>query len=510
MKNKTISRRQFLRYLGYSGIFLTSGQLISACQPFSTPQPTPAVQGDPDIEIRLIAQPAAQQIFPGASTDIWHFHGEVIKGPKDSLITLPDTYLGPIFNLQKGVHLRVHFDNELPEASIVHWHGLHVPQEADGHPRFAVQTGETYTYDFKIMDRAGTYWYHPHPHGRTGPQVYAGLAGLFLIHDPAETALDLPSGENEQLLVIQDRTFDEQNQLIYSSVGMMDQIVGMLGDQIFVNGKPDYRLEVDPSVYRLRLLNGSNSRIYKLAWEDRTPIQVIGTDGGLLEKPLSRDYITLAPAQRIELWVDFGAWEPGNSIRMVNLPSSAPGGGQEFPIFTAEIGNTQGDTRSLPESFPTLEKLDPAQAVNADNPRVFELQMGMGMAWTINNRQFEMTDVADDENVQLGDLEIWEFVNQTGGGMGMAGVAQPHPMHIHGLQFKILDRQIDPNESEAYQTLRDGFVDEGWHDTVLVMPGERVRVLMQFSDYAGLFIYHCHNLEHEDMGMMRNYRVNSG
>lgn len=510
MKNKTMSRRQFLRYIGYGGILLTGGQIISACQPFSTPQPTPVVQGDPDVEIRLVAQPGEQQIFPGTSTDVWRFHGEVLKGPPDSLITLPDSYLGPIFNLQKGAHLRVHFDNELPEESIVHWHGLHVPQEADGHPRLVVKTGETYTYDFKIMDRAGTYWYHPHPHGRTGPQVYAGMAGLFLIHDDAEAALDLPSGEKEQLLVIQDRTFDEQNQLIYSTVGMMNQIVGMLGDQIFVNGKPDYTLEVDRSVYRLRLLNGSNSRIYKLAWEDGTPLQVIGTDGGLLEKPLMRDYVTLAPAQRIELWVDFGEWDSGQKINMVNLPSSAPDGGQEFSVFTAEIGNTQRETRELPESLPAHEKLDASQAVNADNPRVFELQMGMGMSWTINNRQFEMTDVANDEKVQLGDVEIWEFVNQAGGGMGMAGIAQPHPMHIHGLQFKILDRQIAPDEREAYQTLQEGFVDEGWRDTVLVMPGERVRVLMQFVDYTGLYVYHCHNLEHEDMGMMRNYRVNQG
>jgi len=512
MKNKPMSRRQFLRYLGYGGLFLTGGQLISACQPFSTPQPTPVVQGDPDVEIRLVAKPGEQQIFPGTPTQVWRFHGEVIQGPPDAIITLPDTYLGPIFNLQKGAHLRVHFENELPEVSIVHWHGLHVPQEADGHPRFVIQTGETYTYDFKIMDRAGTYWYHPHPHGRTGPQVYAGMAGLFLIHDDAESALDLPTGENDQLLVIQDRSFDEQNQLVYNTVGMMNQIVGMLGDQIFVNGKPDYVLEADRGAYRLRLLNGSNSRIYKLAWEDGTPLQVIGTDGGLLEEPQIRDYVTLAPAQRVELWVDFDAWDAGQTVKMVNLPSSAPDGGQKFSIFTAEIQNNSGTTRALPENFPVHEKLDLAQAVNAGNPRVFALQMGMGMAWTINDRQFEMTDVADNEKVQLGDVEIWEFVNQGGGGMGMgmAGVSQPHPMHIHGLQFKIIDRQIDSDEREAYQTLQEGFVDEGWHDTVLVMPGERVRVLMKFSDYAGLYVYHCHNLEHEDMGMMRNYRVQNG
>jgi FtsP/CotA-like multicopper oxidase with cupredoxin domain len=155
--------------------------------------------------------------------------------------------------------------------------------------------------------------------------------------------------------------------------------------------------------------------------------------------------------------------------------------------------------------------LDAAQAVNANAPRVFTLAMGRGMRWTINGRQFTMTDVARDERVQLGDIEVWEFYNQgsNGMGMGMGMMSQPHPMHVHGLQFKIVERWIDAGEESAYQSLKDGFVDEGWHDTVLVMPGERVRILMQFKDFSGLYLHHCHILEHEDMGMMRNYQVNA-
>jgi hypothetical protein len=119
-----------------------------------------------------------------------------------------------------------------------------------------------------------------------------------------------------------------------------------------------------------------------------------------------------------------------------------------------------------------------------------------------------MTEVASDERVQLGDTEVWEFANQVGGGVGMmGGMRQPHPMHVHGLQFKVLERQVDPGEEESYRTLQEGFVDEGWHDTVLVMPGERVKILMRYEDFTGLYLYHCHNLEHEDMGMMRNYQV---
>lgn len=509
MSNFVMDRRQFLRYLAYGGFFIAGQQWLSACNSFSSPQPTTVFQGDPDVEIRLIAKPDVQQIFPGSSTIIWRFQAEVLKGPPDTIISLPDSYLGPIFQIKTGTQLRVHFTNELPEKSIVHWHGLHVPDDADGHPRLAVDSGETYIYNFQVMDRAGTYWYHPHPHGRTGPQVYRGLAGFFLIHDDEEASLSLPINDKDLPIVIQDRTFDSDNQLVYNNVGRMSQILGMLGDQILINGQPNYKMDVDRGAYRLRLMNGSNSRIYKLAWGDGMPLTVIGTEGGLLEKPLVLNYVTLAPAQRIDLWVDFGMWEPGSQIRMVNLPSSAPRGDQEFPIFTASVQDSKQEINTLPQNFPPHEKLDAAQAVNATAPRIFELQMGMGMQWTINGRQFEMTDVARDERVQLGDIEIWEFINQGSAAMGMGAMSQPHPMHVHGLQFKILEREVDPREETAYNSLKDGFVDDGWHDTVLVMPGERVRILMQFKDFIGLYLYHCHNLEHEDMGMMRNYQVNN-
>lgn len=503
MSKAMINRRQFLRYLGYSGIFLAGQQILSACRPFINAGQTSEPKDEVDVEIQLVAKPDTQQILPGSPTNIWRYQGEVIKGPADNLVSLPGSYLGPIFNLKTGTHLRVNFVNELPEKSIIHWHGLHVPDSADGHPRLAVESGESYQYDFRVLDRAGTYWYHPHPHGRTGPQVYQGLAGLFLIHDDQEASLNLPSQDKDLPIVIQDRVFDGENQLVYEPF-----LLGMFGDKILVNGLPDYTMEVEPSAYRLRLMNGSNARIYKLSWSDGTPLKVIGTEGGLLEKPLQRDYVTLAPAQRIDLWVDFGVWEPGQEISMVSLPSSAPDSQQEVPIFTATVLDTEREPASLPEVFPAHKPLDAAQAVNASTPRVFELSMGMGMRWLINGRTFGMTDVARDEKVRLGDVELWEFHNPGNAGMGMmGGMTQPHPMHIHGLQFKILDRQVEPAEENGYNSLKAGFVDEGWHDTVLVMPGERVKIVMRFEDFTGLYLYHCHNLEHEDMGMMRNYQI---
>jgi FtsP/CotA-like multicopper oxidase with cupredoxin domain len=274
-----------------------------------------------------------------------------------------------------------------------------------------------------------------------------------------------------------------------------------------VNGIPDYKFDVARGAYRLRLLNGSNARIYKLAWEDGTPLQVIGTEGGLLEAPIEKQVITLAPAQRLELWVDFGRWDSGETVRLVNLPSATVGGDEGFPIFTARVRESEREDARMPEAFTPHDALELGDAVNANDPRVFVLGMGMGMRWMINGRTFEMTDVARDERIRLGDAEVWEFVNQGMGGGMMGGMNQSHPMHIHGLQFKVLGRQVDPRGAQVYDSLKDGFVDAGWHDTVLVTPGERVRLLMRFTDFEGLYMYHCHNLEHEDMGMMRNYRV---
>jgi FtsP/CotA-like multicopper oxidase with cupredoxin domain len=514
-----VSRRDFLRLLGISG----GAALLSACSPdvlnqtkiLSEPTSVSSAGADsansagtPDVEIALNAVEDEVQIFPDKATQVWRYQAEVLNGPADAVRTIPNSYLGPIFNLQTGQKIRVHFSNKLPEESIVHWHGLHVPQEADGHPRLVIKPGEVYVYDFTVLDRAGTYWYHPHPHGRTGPQVYLGLAGLFQISDEEEVGLGLPSGDFDVPLVIQDRLFDDENQLIYGGNGMMDQMMGVLGDRILVNGQPEFTLPVATRPYRLRLLNGSNSRIYKLGWEDGTPLTVIATDGGLLEKPLQKNTVTLAPAQRIELWVDFSGREVGELVRLVNLPFAAPGGGSSFTILSVEVDRAETAAETLPERLSTVAWRDEADAVNRRSPRDFSLTMGRGMQWMLNERTFEMTAVADNETVKLGDLEVWQFTNQVGGGMGMMmAESLPHPMHVHGLQYQIIAREIDSEVSSAWDTLREGFVDEGWHDTVLVLPGERVKILLKFEDFTGLYLYHCHNLEHEDMGMMRNYLV---
>ncbi|MBL1215841.1 MAG: multicopper oxidase domain-containing protein, partial [Ignavibacteriae bacterium] len=483
----------------------------------------------PDIEIELTAHPSEVSIIPGAKTKVWKYSGKVISGRKDALQTLDDNYLGPIFRVKTGEKIRVRFKNELDEKTIVHWHGLHVPEEMDGHPKYVIENGEEYVYEFEVKDRAGTYWFHPHPHELTGPQVYSGLAGLFIVTEKEEQKINLPSGKDEIPIVIQDRTFDSENQLSYIN-SPMDRMTGFLGEQIVVNGKSNFNLELDTKVYRLRLLNGSNSRIYKLAWSDETPITVIGTDGGLLEKPIRKDYLTFGPAERFDIIADFSDKEAGDKINLISLPFpstiSGMGGmmgggmmggrrnrnalelGGQLEILTISINKKVTSEFQLPARLSTHKKLNPSSAVNFSNPKKFVFGMGGHMRWTINNRTFEMNKVADFEKVKINTSEIWEFDN-SGGGRGMMGgmMQMPHPVHVHGLQFKITNRNINSNFSSVYNSLKDGFVDEGWKDSFLLLPGSRVQILLRFKDYKGMFLYHCHNLEHEDMGMMRNYLI---
>jgi blue copper oxidase len=511
-----INRRQFLQITSAGAAGLFAGGIPSLVN-IEGARAASKSEGEfiPDLDISLKATPAEVPILPGNPTGVWQFQGHVIKGDRASLVNLERSYLGPIIRTRTGQNVRIRFSNNIADKTIVHWHGLHVPADMDGHPRFVIPSGETYVYEFEVHNRAGTYWYHPHPHGMTGPQVYGGLAGLFLVSDDEEEAAGLPDGEYDIPLVIQDRAFDSRNQLIYLSGHRMEQMTGFLGDWILVNGHPDFILPAATRAYRLRLLNGSNSRIYKLAWQDGSPLTVIGTDGGLLEGPVQRDYVMLGPAERIELWVDFSRYSVGSETALVSLPfdGGVLGGGRRgrgmmgseaplpngagFPIFKVRVNRREEASRPLPKQLSIIKHYRAADAVNAGQPKKFYLEM-RHMNWTINGRIFSMDQVANDEKVHMNSLEVWEFINE-GGGMGMmGGMDMPHPLHLHGKQFQILKRQ---------GVLHHGYVDEGWKDTVLVMPGERVRILVRFGDYPGLFLYHCHNLEHEDMGMMRNYLI---
>lgn len=559
MRNRTrIQRRDFLKVSGLAALG-AAGVLIGGCsqeqkdereaQSASRGQKLPA--GEADLELRLRAAPAEVQILPGPPTRVWSYQGEIVKGEAGALQELPGSYLGPILHVRKGQRVRIHFTNEIEDRTVVHWHGLHVPWEMDGHPIYSIEPGESYTYEYQVRNRAGTYWYHPHPHQLTGPQVYYGLAGLFLVSDPEEAGLGLPTGKYDLPIVIQDRTLDHNNQLVYLTGGQMERMSGALGNQILVNGQVDPELSLEKRAYRLRLLNGSNSRIYKLAWEDGSPLTVVATDGGLLEKPVRRPYLTLAPGERVDLWADFSAIENRKEVNLVSLPFTLPtmggmmggsggmgpgmsgrgmggpmggmGGrglrsrgapadqarsdlpnGSQFPVLRIKVEGKAQDAPSLPQRLSNIPRYQAREAANYQDPRVFRLGM-QRMAWTINGRTFEMRDVAEEEIVPVDTLISWIYENG-GAGMGMMG-GMPHPMHIHGVHFQIVEREIDRAYRDAWETVREGYVDEGWKDTLLLMPGERVKLLLKFEEFTGLYLNHCHNLEHEDLGMMRNVKV---
>jgi FtsP/CotA-like multicopper oxidase with cupredoxin domain len=295
--------------------------------------------------------------------------------------------------------------------------------------------------------------------------------------------------------------------------------MGVLGDDILVNGRSRASLSVERRPYRLRLLNGSNTRTYKLAWHDGSPLIVIGSDGGLLAAPVRRNYVMLAPAERIDLWIDFARWPGGSepSLQSLAFDGAANMGGMmmgrgslpdgaPFQVLALRVEGGSQDPREAapPTRLSGMAPPDPRVAVNFDRPKIFELTMGM-MAWGINGQSFEMLEASPYETVKLGTHELWEFRNDATS--GMMGMTMPHSMHVHGVQFRVVERSVSGRFARDDERAKAGFVDEGWKDTVLVLPGERVRILVRFADYPGLFLYHCHMLEHEDGGMMRNYRV---
>ena len=507
-----MQRRALLQLLGFApfGHFARALGRDAIHRPDAQPSPGRT----PDVELALTAAPGEVSVLPGAPTRVSHFTAELVRGPASTLQTIDNSYLGPVLRMRRGQRVRIRFINQLGEPSIVHWHGLDVPERVDGHPRLAVGHGSEYVYDFDIDNRAGTYWYHPHPHMRTAPQVYQGLAGVLLISDPEEDALGLPSGDGELLCVLQDRRLDANHQLVYAGGGagmaqMMETMNGWLGDRMLVNGRIQPTMDVERRTYRVRLLNGSNARIYKLAWSDGSPMVIIGGDGGLLDRPRTQRFLTLATGQRADVILDLSMHAPGAEVQlqsvafpaadvgrvgMMRLTSPVPQGAA-VTLMTLRATGARGARFNMPERLSAHDFRADATAPVRRVPLSFRQ-----MTWMLDGRVFDMQDVATEETFAPGSTHVWELVNEINPmGMGMA-----HPIHLHGTQFRVLSRS-----GGTTNALREGINDAGWLDTVLVLPGETVRAQVTFSRHPGLYLYHCHILEHEDMGMMRNFRLAS-
>ncbi|WP_096698851.1 multicopper oxidase family protein [Polaromonas sp. AER18D-145] len=444
-------------------------------------------------------------------------------------------YQNPILRIESGARFTASLDNALQEPTIIHWHGLHTPAAMDGHPASTIGPGGRYAYDFKVNNRGGTYWYHTHAHELTAEQAYHGLASFFLVDDDDQRrvskALDLQLGVTDLPLVIQDKQFDAQGRLLYKP-GAHEAMMGWLGDIVLANLTPNAVQAVTPRTYRLRLLNGSNARIYRLAFvkgNKALDFTVIGTDGGLIERPETVSEAFLAPGERLDVLFDAGQARPGEHIFLRSLafdamenegPAAGPGGmpgmsgmgmgqmmasmsssrlplGLEFNILKLSVTAGERVVAKLPA---TLSQIKPI-ATSGAAQRKIELSMGQ-MRFLINGYTFRMDEIAFD--VKRGAVEIWSISNPT---LGM-----PHPMHIHGFSFQVLERIGSPPQVSATARFGQGRTvsDLGWKDTVLVWPGETVRVVIDFAhDYPGdqTYVFHCHNLEHEDGGMMINFRV---
>jgi len=417
-------------------------------------------------------------------------------GAKAGALLFNRQWPAPTLRIAPGASFDVTLDNGLTEPTNVHWHGLVAPSAMDGHPMDVVAVGAGKRHTFVINDRPGTYWYHPHPHRRTARQAYLGLAGLLLVDDGHDAARGLPTGPRDVSLLLTDKRVD--NGVLDYSPGMMDMITGWLGNVVLVNGKAAPVARVEPAVLRLRLLNASNARILNPALSDGRMFWLIATDGGLLDAPRAVNNVLLAPGERVEVLLDLGR-DAGTSVGFVSAAfagmaggtmgmggGSVPSQGAAFDLLRFDVtALLTGGPGTVPSAFEPIVRYDANLA--AQRTRVFELtgMNGMGSGWhRINGLLYDGARI--DFSVPLGLLDRWQFVNRS---------SEPHPMHMHGTQFQVLSRT-----GGALPT------DLGWKDTVLVRSQEMVQIALRF-DAAGEYVVHCHNLEHEDDGMMLNFAV---
>ncbi|MCC7501727.1 MAG: multicopper oxidase domain-containing protein [Flavobacteriales bacterium] len=431
----------------------------------------------------LVVDEHIHQFYPGVNTATYGASAE---------------YLGPTLIMHRGDTARVRVQNELAQITNMHWHGLQVPGEFDGGPPREIAPGDSWTATYHVKNPAGTYWYHPHPHELTAEQANKGIAGFIIVQDSAEGALPLPRtyGVDDFPVVVQDRRFLPNGNFVF----------GPYGDSVLVNGTPRPYLECPAQVVRLRLLNGSNARIYPLGFEDGRSFSVIASDGGLLNAPVNMDRIWLSNGERAEILVDLTGME-GDSLMLMSygseLPQTMPGAnnilwegsilnGIDFPVLRIRVTPpTAAPITSIPATLVPVLPYDEASATRTRTKVLAGTGMvGMGM-FTINGLMFDLNVIND--TVLLGSTEIWEIENSS----NMA-----HPFHIHGGSFYILTR--------------DGMPPPAWElgakDVVLVDAGASARVIMRFDDLTEgwPFMYHCHNLLHEDNMMMAQYIVVDG
>jgi FtsP/CotA-like multicopper oxidase with cupredoxin domain len=449
------------------------GELEFANELAIPPLAEPRVDGAGRLVFELELEAGESELLPGTRTETWGANGP---------------HLAPTLRASRGDEVMPMVTNGLgDETTTIHWHGMHLPAVADGGPHQTIAPGETWSPEWTVDQPAATLWYHPHPHEEAEDHVYRGLVGMFIVDDPEADGLALPSdyGADDIPLIIQDKKLGDDGSLDFSKA--MISPTGLLGDEIVVNGTRDPHLEVTSERVRLRLLNASGARVYDIGFADDRPFELIATDGGLLEAPVRADRIQLSPGERGEIVADF---EPGEEVVLRSFEPDLEtnfweqrfaGGDDSFDLLEIRAADELAPAPETPEQLVDLE----AFGGEPERVRAFRLS---GQGW-INGRSMDMSRI--DEVVVPGATEIWEVENASG---------TPHSFHPHDVRFRVLEYAGGAPPAHL----------RGLKDTIYVPPGETVRLLIEFGDYADAehpFMFHCHILQHEDRGMMGQFTV---
>jgi FtsP/CotA-like multicopper oxidase with cupredoxin domain len=417
-------------------------------------------------------QVAMANIIQGRQTPVWTYNG---------------SYPGPTIRARAGRQVNVRFTNNLSESMSVHLHGGRTAPTSDGHPNDLITQGNFKDYTYPNNQLPAPLWYHDHAVDVTGPHLYMGLAGFYIMSDTAEDNLNLPGpGPNGPFefdvpLLVQDRMFNHNGTLSYPLTE--DALIrGVLGDRILVNGVIQPFFQVGRRKYRFRLLNGSNARIYDFALSNGQNFRQIGSDGGLFDAPVDRPVIRLGPAERADVVIDFTQVPNNSSFFLRNLnrmvPLTVDRAARDIMRF--DVGNNVNDNSNVPGTLRAFTP-PPTQTVDRDFLLTRGVQNGRTV-WFINGQLFDPGRI-DVDNIALGTTERWTFTNNSN---------VSHPMHVHLVQFVVEGA---------------GAGDNRWKDTVNVPPGAAVRVRATFTGFAGTYVFHCHVLEHEDHAMMAQFRT---
>jgi blue copper oxidase len=396
-------------------------------------------------------------------------------------------YLGPTLRAKRGEQVVVNVHNGLDEVTSAHWHGMHLPPTMDGGPHQPIEPGATWSPTWTVNQPAATLWYHPHPHGETADHVYRGLAGMFIVDDPATEVAALPHeyGVDDVPVIVQDKAFDDDEKL-GSDTGMFGGL-GVLGDKIVVNGALGPYLDVTTERVRLRLLNASNVRPYHFGFSDNRAFALVGTDGGLLDAPHETTGVTMVAGERIEIVVTM---RPGERVVLRSTPAQldldwfrkrTSGANDSFDVMELRAAPSLKPSPAIPAKLVDTPRLDPAQAKHT---REFSMS-----GTSINGKDMDGSRI--DAAVMKDSIEAWKLSAPDG---------DLHTFHVHDVQFQV----VSVGGKAPPPHLR------GWKDTVFLAQGKPVVIIARFADYADPatpYMFHCHVLRHEDQGMMGQFVV---